>query len=180
MDGEFLLELREEDLATVLGVEHKLHRRKIMLSREKLKPLSVKEERDQQRALHEEDAIKAREIAKIPNKDIVFSQVRHGKLMKIEGSLEYGFNIETEDEAGNTILMVAVQNNHRKIVEFLIRRGSNIQHFNKNGNTALHFAFAYDKSGLMGEFLIENGADDTVENFLGLTPYDGIGENNNT
>jgi len=29
VDGDFLLELREEDLAVVLGMEHKLHVRKV-------------------------------------------------------------------------------------------------------------------------------------------------------
>ena len=43
VDGPFLLELREEDLVQVLGVQHKLHVRKILLSREKLKPLSEQE-----------------------------------------------------------------------------------------------------------------------------------------
>ena len=43
VDGPFLLELREEDLVQVLGVEHKLHVRKILVSRDKLKPLTAKE-----------------------------------------------------------------------------------------------------------------------------------------
>jgi hypothetical protein len=43
VDGPFLMELREEDLVQVLGIKHKLHVRKILLSREKLKPLSLQE-----------------------------------------------------------------------------------------------------------------------------------------
>jgi hypothetical protein len=43
VDGPFLLELREEDLIQVLGVQHKLHVRKIIVSREKLKPLTRQE-----------------------------------------------------------------------------------------------------------------------------------------
>jgi hypothetical protein len=43
VDGPFLMELREEDLIQVLGVTHKLHVRKIIVSREKLKPLSKQE-----------------------------------------------------------------------------------------------------------------------------------------
>lgn len=43
VDGPFLMELREEDLIQVLGVEHKLHVRKIIVSREKLKPLTKQE-----------------------------------------------------------------------------------------------------------------------------------------
>ena len=37
------MELREEDLIQVLGVQHKLHVRKIIVSREKLKPLTKQE-----------------------------------------------------------------------------------------------------------------------------------------
>jgi Na+-transporting NADH:ubiquinone oxidoreductase subunit NqrF len=40
VDGDFLKELRAEDLRDVLGVEHELHVRKILLSRDKLLPLS--------------------------------------------------------------------------------------------------------------------------------------------
>ncbi len=43
VDGPFLMELREEDMMQVLGISHKLHVRKIILSRERLKPLSEQE-----------------------------------------------------------------------------------------------------------------------------------------
>lgn len=39
---------------------------------------------------------------------------------------------------------------------------------------ALHFALAFDKYGSLGEYLIEHGADDSIENIDGLTPYDGV------
>lgn len=43
VDGEFLMELRAEDLSDVLGVEHKLHVKKILAARDKLRPLSEEE-----------------------------------------------------------------------------------------------------------------------------------------
>lgn len=43
VDGPFLMELREEDLVQVLNIKHKLHVRKILISREKLKPLNQQE-----------------------------------------------------------------------------------------------------------------------------------------
>lgn len=33
----------------------------------------------------------------------------------------------------------------------------------------------FRRQGTLGEFLIENGADDTIANNDGLTPYDGLG-----
>ena len=53
VDGPFLMELREEDLIQVLGVTHKLHVRKIMVSREKLKPLSEQEFNNKEKVEHE-------------------------------------------------------------------------------------------------------------------------------
>ena len=44
------------------------------------------------------------------------------------------------------------------------------------GNTALHFAMAYDSEGTLAEYLIQQGADDTIENAVGCTCYDGLGQ----
>ena len=56
----------------------------------------------------------------------------------------------------------------------LIIRGADINHQNAQGNTALHYALTFDTEGALGEYLIEHGADDSIENLLGLSPYDGI------
>ena len=85
-----------------------------------------------------------------------------------------GFPIDAEDEKGNTLLLVASQNSNRRLVEMLLVRGADINHQNAQGNTALHFALTFDSEGHLGEYLIEHGADDTIENIDGLTPYDGV------
>ena len=33
---------------------------------------------------------------------------------------------------------------------------------------------AYDPEGALGEYLIDKGANDMLENKLGLSPYDGL------
>ena len=86
-----------------------------------------------------------------------------------------GFPVDAEDERGNTLLLVAAQNSNKRMVELLLARGASINQQNATGNTALHFAMAFDSDGLLGEYLIDHGADDTIENADGLTPYDGIG-----
>ena len=85
-----------------------------------------------------------------------------------------GFAIDSEDEKGNTLLLVACQNSNKRMVEMLLLRGASVNHQNAQGNSALHFALAFDSEGLLGEYLIEHGADDTLENIEGLTPYDGV------
>ena len=168
------MELREEDLVQVLGMTHKLHVRKVIISREKLKPLSEQEQFRKEQVMQEEKAEARRRDQGVPTIDTVFSQARNGRNKRVEESLNLGFPIDTEDEKGNTLLLVAAQNSNKRLVEMLLVRGANVNHQNATGNTALHFALAFDAEGTLGEYLIEHGADDTIENLDGLTTYDGV------
>jgi ankyrin repeat protein len=122
----------------------------------------------------QEKADGRREELGIPLLDTVFSQARNGRIKRVEESLNLGFPIDAEDEKGHTLLLVAAQNSNKRLVEMLLLRGASINHQNAQGNTALHYALAFDNAGALGEYLIEHGADDTVENVGGLTPYDGV------
>jgi ankyrin repeat protein len=110
----------------------------------------------------------------VPDLDTVFSQARNGRLKRVEESLNAGFGVDSEDAKGNTLLLVAAQNSNKRLVEMLVARGAFINHQNAQGNSALHFAMSFDKEGTLAEYLIANGADDTIENVDGLTPYDGV------
>jgi len=55
----------------------------------------------------------------------------------------------------------------------LSRRGARINGQNLAGNTAAHYAFAYDHHDL-GMYLVEKGANDSVVNSDGLTCYEGL------
>ncbi|KAH8071415.1 hypothetical protein JL721_4393 [Aureococcus anophagefferens] len=159
VDGDFLLELREEDLIQVLGMEHKLHVRKVILGRDKLKPLSEGDVVKKALVLREEAAAAERDGVAIPRRT---------------SSLNMGFPIDKEDE-GQHALSPRAQNLNQKICEMLLARNADINHRNAQGNTPLHFAMAYDSEGTLAEYLIQQGADDTIENALGCTAYDGIG-----
>lgn len=174
VDGAFLLELRPEDMSEVLGVSHKLHVRKILVARNKLLPLSQQEKMQIDAVSHEEAASNTRVEATVPDLDTVFSQARNGRLKRLIESVDAGFNINAEDEKGNTLLLLACQNVNMKMVEYLVAKRANVNHKNAQGNTPLHFAMAYDSEGTLGEYLIGHGADDTIENVFGLTPYDGL------
>lgn len=187
VDGEFLLELKEEDLAGVLGMKHKLHRRKFLLAREKL---ALSPEEQQRRAAAVKfignAAPRGNQLvsqenysAALPSPEAagaVFSHARHGRLRRLEECLDEGFDVDVKDEQGNTLLMTAVQNGNKKAVDMLIRRGSALNNMNGNGNTALHYALAYDTTGEIATYLIEKGADDTINNRQGLSAYDGLGD----
>ena len=82
--------------------------------------------------------------------------------------------MDSQDDKGNTLLLIGAQNCNKRLMELVLARGADINHQNAQGNTAMHFGMAYDTDGTMGEFLIQKGADDTKENVDGLTPYDGL------
>uniref|UniRef100_K3WQ57 SAM domain-containing protein n=1 Tax=Globisporangium ultimum (strain ATCC 200006 / CBS 805.95 / DAOM BR144) TaxID=431595 RepID=K3WQ57_GLOUD len=174
VDGDFLLELRAEDMSDVLGVTHKLHVRKLLVARNKLLPLTVQEKLQLDAVQHEESSSLAREQIGKPDLDTVFSQARNGRLKRLMESVDAGFDINEEDDKGNTLLLIACQNVNMKMVEYLLAKRANVNHRNTQGNTPLHFAMAYDADGALGEYLIARGADDTIENVFGLTPYDGL------
>lgn len=124
VDGDFLMELQPADLRDVLGVEHQLHVKKIITSRDKLNPLNRREQQQLEDVLKEQAAAAARgeddlELAGgervvvqkgVPERETVFSQIRHNRVKRLLDSLEKGFPIETEDEHGNTPLVLAAQN----------------------------------------------------------------------
>lgn len=174
VDGEFLLELRPEDMSDVLGVTHKLHVRKLVVARNKLLPLTQQEQLQLDAVRHEEGSKNTREQIGVPDLDTVFSQARNGRLKRLVESIDAGFDIDEEDDKGNTLLLIACQNVNMKMVEYLVSKRANVNHKNAQGNTPLHFAMAYDTDGALGEYLIARGADDTIENVFGLTPYDGL------
>ena len=179
VDGDFLLDLRAEDLRDVLGVEHELHVRKILLSRDRLAPLTAEAQARLKAVRVEEEAAKRRGGDTIlagggggdddvvdssetggvaPDAAIVFSQVcsatslivplfpsllhchllrlllhpqvRNNRLKRLEQSLKLGFNPETEDEYGNTILLVASQNvSNLPLPSALVSISQPISHF---------------------------------------------------
>jgi ankyrin repeat protein len=72
-------------------------------------------------------------------------------------------SVDAEDEHGNTVLIVAAQNNNKRICKELLRRGANIHHQNNMGQTCLHFAFALGYNAL-GEYLLAKGGSTTLQN----------------
>ena len=68
-----MAELRESDLVDSIGMEHKLHLKKLLLARQKLTPLSASEESMASSVRREEAATTIREG--IPDIETAFSQV---------------------------------------------------------------------------------------------------------
>jgi hypothetical protein len=123
----------------------------------------------------------------------LFSRVRHNKVVEVEEMLMAGTQArhalsrpsgacvgcmsqyaqaDMRDEFGNSPLIVACQNGHKRCAKLLIKAGANVNSQNHRGNTALHYAHAYGYTSL-SKYLVNKGADDTILNASGLTPYEG-------
>lgn len=86
---------------------------------------------------------------------------------------EGDIDIDTRDQHGNTLFILACQQGSKKLAKFLLRRGSYINAQNHAGNTALHYLHEYNHTNL-AEWLMRKGADDTVRNKYGMPCYEGV------
>ena len=229
VDGAFLYDLDDDDLRNTLGIEHRLHRKKILNMTTKLR--ASEQERNKQMRVFmqtgqtgvaaagatpldqysktgaaEGDEAAVEEEEKPLDFDEVMALVRHGKVSRLKDALapiakkkfdpaivkvpyveDFGtayvdayeretFNLNKVNEHGNTMLHVAAQNGNVKIAKLLVEKGANPNHQNKGGQTAGHFANAYQFYDFLSWLFDPNGggADDTLENMYGLGPYDGL------
>ena len=88
------------------------------------------------------------------------------------------FNVNKTDDHGNTLLLISAQNGSGKIAKLLVSKGANPNHQSKLGQTAGHFANAYQFYDLLGWLFDPSGAgaNDELKNKAGLGVYDGIVE----
>jgi len=110
------------------------------------------------------------------NAHVLLSKARHNRkdeMICLLDDASKQLHVDVQDETGNSVLIIACQNNHKKIVKELLRRSCDINHQNHKGHTCLHYCFAYKYTEL-GEYLISKGADASVRNAFGLTCFEGL------
>jgi len=103
----------------------------------------------------------------------LFTKAINNRQSAVEELLAQNVDPNTKDDHGNTILHVASQNGNKRLIKVALRWGANINEQNKQGQTALHYLFAYKYENLAA-YLISKGADDTLQNEFGYTCYDGL------
>lgn len=68
---------------------------------------------------------------------------KSSNIAMMEDSLAEEISINTADDFGNTLLILACQQGNKRMVKFLLRRGANINLQSLAGNTPLHYCYAY-------------------------------------
>lgn len=94
---------------------------------------------------------------KVINEDI-FSMARHGKLHEIQDFFRGGIDPDSIDKQGNTILIIACQNNRKNIVKLCLQYKADVNWKNNYGKTGLDFALLY-KYTRLEEYLRRKGAE---------------------
>jgi len=110
------------------------------------------------------------------NTHVLLSKARHNRKSEMVALLDDAskeLHVDVEDETGNSVLIIACQNNHKKIVKELLRRSCDVNHQNHKGHSCLHYCFAYKYTEL-GEYLISKGADSSLRNQFGLSCFEGL------
>ena len=92
----------------------------------------------------------------------------------IDRLLDSGLRVDSRDRSRNTALIDgAAENDSDQSLRLLLLRGASVNSRNANGETALHAACSITVNEIVNaKVLIEHGADPSIKNHVGLTPYD--------
>jgi hypothetical protein len=79
--------------------------------------------------------------------------------------------IDSKDESGNTLLLLACYYRCEDLARIMLNKGANPLALNSTGNCSLHWACHKDSlSVAIAKVLLQNGADPEVRDFSGITP----------
>lgn len=97
--------------------------------------------------------------------------IRSGNLNSVKALIDQGADVNMQDNIGFPPLGIAIMCDHADIVEFLIRKGANVNMVNQQraGKTPLHIAVEMCRSDSV-KHLIGHGADLHKKNYEGYTP----------
>lgn len=84
--------------------------------------------------------------------DLALLAAKSSNIAQMEDALEEDIPINTSDQFGNSLLLLAAQQGSMRMVKFLLRRGANMNFQNLTGNTAMHYCHAYSAHAL-GHYL---------------------------
>jgi hypothetical protein len=90
--------------------------------------------------------------------EILFSKLRHNRAAYVKDALRAGFDVNTVDTKGNSLLHICAQNDNKKMAAMMIKLGCRVNIANKKGLTALDYARTY-KFLQLEQLLLEAGAE---------------------
>lgn len=87
----------------------------------------------------------------------IFTLARNGRAHEIQNLFRGGIDPDSMDKHGNTILILACQNDRKNVVKLCLQYNAEINWKNNNGRSGLYFAILY-KYRKLEDYLIRKGA----------------------
>jgi len=101
-------------------------------------------------------------IPSIQTNSVLHLATKKGNVVIAKALIDAGADIKKVDSLG-TPLSIAASGGHKDIVELLIRHGADLNQLNGLGETSLYAAACYQKNVEAVRFLLEKGADPSIE-----------------
>jgi hypothetical protein len=89
-------------------------------------------------------------------------------LAVVSKALKRGFNVESRNDAGQTLLMIACAFGHRSIAKRVMKHGADMDATDVDGKTAAHVALQHGKQA-MCEYVLACGASKDIPDSSGIT-----------
>ena len=123
-------------------------------------------------ALRSDVSVLGSEVSESEAPAKLFSRIRNGRYKEFARLLESGHvHPDERDDFGNTMLIVAAQNNRKRITKALIEFGTPLNAQNDEGQTALHcYEFGYT---VLAEYIVSKGGNLCIPNAAGMLPREG-------
>jgi len=91
---------------------------------------------------HKEDQSAVADVIEIATAKALLA-AKSTNMADMEDALDEQVPVNTTDDFGNTLLILAAQQGSKRMCKFLLRRGATMNLQNLYGNTCLHFCYAY-------------------------------------
>ena len=87
----------------------------------------------------------------------LFSLARNGRVFEIQDLFRGGIDPDSMDKNGNTVLLIACQNNHKDLARLCLQFNADINWKNNLNKPSLDYAIQYNYSSLKS-YLLKKGA----------------------
>ena len=101
----------------------------------------------------------------------IWHSAKIGDIEGMKKTLDYGVSIESTNQLGNTPMIIAAYSGNAEMVEYLCKRGANVNAQGANRATALIHA-AYYNFYDVAEILVNYHADRSIKDMYGNTALD--------
>lgn len=115
--------------------------------------------------------LKSKSQEEINHQNEIDLAARSGQVDRINQFLNSGYDINSKNEKGHSLLMLAAYNGHYNLAQILIDRGADVNSIDHSGNSVL-MGVVFKGNGQLFNLLLNSGADLEIQNHKKQTALD--------